>query len=174
MWLGIPYGPPWHHGDVIRLRSVAFVAAAWILGAATSVGVGLLALTLVGEDLRGDASRPLTADASVVAGTASTIAPTIVASPTGPTPSTTATIPTGETRRLSSPGGDVLARCSAAGVYLVYWSPAQGFRTDDVNRGPAPVATLSFERATVETKLKITCVGGVPQLEILGQQRDDD
>ena len=65
-----------------ELPSQPLMLAAWILGATTSIGVGLLALTLVGEDLRGDASRPLTADATVVADQTSTPAPTTqVASP---------------------------------------------------------------------------------------------
>jgi hypothetical protein len=167
MRLGKPYGLACHDGAVIRLRPVAFVVAAWILGATTSVGVGLLALTLVGEDLRGDASRPLTADAAVVAEQPSALVPTPTAA-SSPTPSASATEPTatGDDRRLSSPGGDVVARCTTAGAYLVYWSPGQGFRTDHVNRGPAQIATVSFEGPTSEVRLTITCAGSVPQLEV--------
>jgi hypothetical protein len=156
---------------VIRLRPVAFVVAAWILGATTSVGVGLLALSLVGEDLRGDASRPLTADAAAVSDNVaeqpSALVPTTTAA-SSPTPSASATEPTatGDDRRLSSSGGDVVARCTTSGAYLVYWSPGQGFHTDHVNRGPAQIATVSFEGPNSEVKLTITCAGGVPQLEV--------
>jgi hypothetical protein len=158
---------------VIRLRPVAFVVAAWILGATTSIGVGLLALTLVGEDLRGDASRPLTADAAAVVDEPATPAPTTpVASPSA-SPVTSATEPSTDDRRLTSAGGDVVARCSADGAYLVYWSPAPGYRTDDVIRGPAALAMVQFEGLGVEVKVRVTCAGGIPQPQVVTEPHDD-
>jgi hypothetical protein len=164
---------------VIRPRAAALSVAAWVLGAATSIGVGLLALALVGEDLRGDASRPLTADAAAVVAdpTPSAHPPattTTAASPTSPGAAATVAGALGDDRRLTSAGGDVVARCTTAGAYLVYWTPAQGFRTDDVQRGPAPVSTLTFEATSAEIKLKITCVGGTPQLEVATDGHGDD
>jgi hypothetical protein len=166
MGLGPPYGPAWHDVGVIRVRPAAFVVAAWVLGATTSVGVGLLALALVGEDLRGDASRPITADAAVIAEPSP--APTTAAATSTATPSGSATAPVaiGDDRQLTSSGGDVVARCTTAGAYLVFWTPAQGFRAEHVNRGPAPAATLAFEGLNAEVKLTVTCSGGVPQLQV--------
>src|SRR4029077_15570713 len=95
------------------------------------------------------------------------------ATPTSPNAAATPSLAVGEDRRLSSLGGDVVARCEAAGAYLAYWSPAQGFRTDDVKRGPAPVATLTFEGPNIEVTLKVPCAGGVPQLEVVSDHHDN-
>ena len=52
----------------------------------------------------------------------------------GSTPSHSPTSGASVTRVLTSPGGSVVARCSApssaATVYLVSWSPAQGYQVD--------------------------------------------
>ena len=53
------------------------------------------------------------------------------------------------TRVLTSSGGSVVAQCSAASssatVYLVSWSPAQGYQVDEVRRGPAQHASIDYE-----------------------------
>src|SRR5439155_12282407 len=47
-------------------------------------------------------------------------------------------------RVLTSTGGTVVARCVDGGAYLVSWSPAQGYRAEEVRRGRAAVARVSF------------------------------
>ncbi|MEV5598162.1 hypothetical protein [Streptomyces sp. NPDC052496] len=73
-------------------------------------------------------------------------------SPSGPaaSPSRTASgSPTarpagGGTVRLA--GGTATAECRTDGrVYLTAWSPATGYRADDVRRGPAATAAIEFE-----------------------------
>src|SRR5215472_16406389 len=63
---------------------------------------------------------------------------------------------------LQSPDGSVLAVCQAAGAYLQLWVPAQGFRADDPHRGPAAVASVTFERLRSEMILRVSCASGTP------------
>jgi hypothetical protein len=91
------------------------------------------------------------------------------AASTGSTAGPTSTGGAGADQPLDSPGGTVVARCMAGGVYLAFWSPAQGFRVDDVIRGPAAVARVSFESLTQEVTMTIRCVGGVAQSTV-GQE----
>jgi hypothetical protein len=64
---------------------------------------------------------------------------------------------------LSSQGGEVVASCQAAGAYLISWSPQQGYETDDVRRGPAAQAVVTFESPANSVVMQVTCQGGVPQ-----------
>ena len=74
-------------------------------------------------------------------------------------------------RVLTSTGGTVVARCVDGGAYLVSWSPAQGYRAEEVRRGRAAVARVSFA-ASRKIVLYVRCVAGVPQLHVGGG--DDD
>jgi serine/threonine-protein kinase len=56
----------------------------------------------------------------------------------------------------------VVASCEAAGVYLLTWSPAQGYAASQVVRGPAAVASVDFESTTQEVTMQVTCHGGIP------------
>jgi len=67
---------------------------------------------------------------------------------------------------LQSPDGSVLAVCQAAGAYLQLWVPAQGFRADDPHRGPAAVASVTFERLRSEMILRVSCVSGTPVAQV--------
>jgi hypothetical protein len=59
-------------------------------------------------------------------------------------------------------GGSIVARCSAGDVTLLSWSPAQGYRTDDVEPGPATAATVKFKADRTEVWVTVTCVAGEP------------
>jgi hypothetical protein len=88
-------------------------------------------------------------------------------SPTSPQPSVAASTSSAAERELFSEGGSVLARCIDGDAYLVAWSPAQGYHTDRVDRGPARTARVEFEgegEDEEEVELTITCVDGVPQV----------
>lgn len=62
---------------------------------------------------------------------------------------------------LTSSGGSVVARCSSssptATVYLVSWSPAQDYRVDDVQRGPAQEASIHLESGQDEVSVTYIC-----------------
>lgn len=67
---------------------------------------------------------------------------------------------------LTSRGGDVLASCQAGGAYLVSWSPAQGFLTGTVYRGPAQTAQVTYDPASGSggnaVTMVVSCSAGVP------------
>ena len=144
-----------------RPGPVAASVVAWTLGAAVSVGVGLLALSLIGVGLTTDSGDHLTqpvgrADSPVV---------TITPSPPSDNPSATASAaPTdpaavGTNRTIDTIGGNVVARCEPGGAYLVSWSPSPGYRADNVDRGPKAEARVSFESTTREINIRVTCIG---------------
>jgi hypothetical protein len=152
---------------VKRPGPIAASVAAWTLGAGISIGVGLLALSLIGVGLTTDSGDHLTqpvdrAEAPplvVVTSTPPDSAPPDSASAT-PSGSSAPTGPTvGPNRSIDTAGGNVVARCEPGGAYLLYWSPSPGFRAGVDIRGPAPVARLSFESSTREINVRVTCIG---------------
>ncbi|HEV7899509.1 MAG TPA: hypothetical protein VGP31_16880 [Planosporangium sp.] len=158
------------NGAVRRL--VASVLA-WIVGAVAAVGVGVLALSLIGDGLTSRTVQPLTPDvvAREVSAASARPSPTALPSraPAGQSPTPTAA---GTEKLVFSPGGTAIARCSGGQVYLVSWSPEQGFRAKDVYRGPAPQASVKFESGDAKVILAVRCVGGEPQATVT--QRGDD
>lgn len=145
-----------------RLHPLLASSLAWTVGAATAAGVGLLALSLIRSGLTEEAFQPLAPGAvgqAVAESTPPASAPVSVAPPTSsPSPAAAAT-----ERQVTSSGGTVLARCGDGQAYLVYWTPEPGFKAEDVIRGPAPTARVTFEAPGREVKVSIVCVGGVPQ-----------
>jgi len=82
--------------------------------------------------------------------------PTSVPAPVMPTSTRSAST------MLSSQGGTVVAECQSAGVYLVSWSPAQGYEADTVVRGPAATAKVTFESNANSVTMAVSCATGVP------------
>jgi hypothetical protein len=162
------------------LRRVSTGAAAWTVGAVASVAVSMLALTViggVGGDVQPPAPMPamgtgLSADAGSdsaspwPSGTAtpspSGMAGTGPGSPTAPPPSATP----GPPRQFTTSGGVVTAQCIGQLAYLLSWSPAPGYRVDDVRRGPGVDARVTFVMFSTrqENELAVRCVAGVPRL----------
>ena len=164
------------------LRRVSTGAAAWTVGAVASVAVSMLALTViggVGGDVQPPAPMPamnggLSADAGSDSASPSP-GGTATPSPSGmagggagsPTPPSAPASPTpGPPRQLTNSGGVVTAQCVGQLIYLVSWSPAPGYRVDDVRRGPALDARVTFVMLSTrqENELAVRCVAGVPRL----------
>jgi hypothetical protein len=89
------------------------------------------------------------------------------------TPAASATAvgtPAGGGTVLASADGDVVAECQAGGAYLESWSPAQGFVVDDVYRGPAQTARVTFTPATGSDDSAVTmlvsCSAGTPSAKV--------
>ena len=59
-------------------------------------------------------------------------------------------------------GGTVSVSCQAAAISLVYASPQDGWRVEIEKRGPATVE-VDLAREGQGTKLKASCVNGIPQ-----------
>jgi hypothetical protein len=89
----------------------------------------------------------------------------------GPTPTHSPTSSASITRVLTSSGASVVVRCSSASssatVYLVSWSPAQGYRVDDVRRGPAQEASIDLEghEGSVSVTYDCSSTGPVQHVE---------
>jgi hypothetical protein len=158
---------------------------AWIVGAVAAVAVGVLALSMIGDDLTSRTAQPLSQDAVAREASDAPAGPTPAASESsqlGLAPSTSPAAPSpaaapgqgsgGVDRLVSSPGGTAIARCANGQVYLVSWSPEQGYRTDNVARGPAAVASLKFESDANKVFLSVRCAGTEPQGSVT-QQADD-
>jgi hypothetical protein len=175
-------------GDVRRL--VASVLA-WIVGAVTAVGVGILALSLIGDGLTTRTVQPLTPD--VVAREASAVPVDPAPAPATPSstpgdddpsgsapPSPPRSAPASATgqqasadKLLWSAGGSVIARCTGANVYLVSWSPEPGYRAHDVVRGPAAQASVRFDNDDDRVAVSVGCVSGTPVATVIRRGGDD-
>jgi hypothetical protein len=141
------------------LRPVVIAVVAWLVGAATAVTVGVLALSIVGADLFGPAD-PLAQAAAPVP------SPDSAAGTDLPRPGTSSAPAADAERTFTLASGTVVARCVDGAAYLVLWSPAPGFRAEDVTRGPAAVTRVKFETRGQEIKVTVRCVDGVPQSQV--------
>jgi hypothetical protein len=67
---------------------------------------------------------------------------------------------------FTTPEAMVTAECVGQLAYLVSWSPAPGYRVDDVRRGPATVARVQFAMfgSRREAVVGVECSTGMPQL----------
>jgi hypothetical protein len=153
---------------------------AWLLGAAAAttgsmVAVGQLANSLLGaptqqlagavnsDELNAGGPASATPAASVSGGpsptpVAGSVTPTVSADAPADDPGTQSSAPT----LLTSADGSVLATCQQGGAYLVYWSPAQGFSADQVDRGPAQVASVTFTSQAGGVVMRVSCTSGTP------------
>ncbi|BCJ58290.1 septum formation initiator [Micromonospora endophytica] len=167
-------------------RRTFLVAAGWLATALVATVIGLAAIQLVGESLTGtpggvrsqdEVARALAEPVPTTPAGPSTGEP---ASPAAPTTPGTSAAPDGQSptavpaspsaepgnrRSFSSPGGSAVAECVPGGVYLSFWSPQQGYRVDDVDRGPDDDAEVTFVGPSGKHELSVRCVGGVPVLE---------
>jgi len=162
----------------------------WLLGAATATCGSMLAVDHLANGLVATGSQQLsTADVrNDLAGSADASARPSAANParTKPAPARTpaklagprsgaspepsdpsdpsGSAPAGSL--LLSKGGSVMAVCQAGQAYLQYWSPAQGFQADDVFRGPAAQARITFESVGGSVVMTVTCAGGQPTAKL--------
>jgi hypothetical protein len=84
------------------------------------------------------------------------------ATPPDQGPATASPPATGDGTVLTSPGGEVMASCQAAGAYLISWSPLQGYEVNGVTRGPAATALVTFASNVNQVTMKVSCSAGVP------------
>ncbi|WP_433531714.1 septum formation initiator [Micromonospora sp. CA-263727] len=155
-------------------RRTILAVAGWLATAVVATLIGVAAIRLVGESLTGTPGgvRSQEEIARALAEPAPT-APTAPATPTGvPTsappvvtsPASPSAEP-GNRRSYTSRGGGVVAECVPGGAYLVSWYAHQGYRVDDVDRGPDDEAEVKFVGPGGEDELSVRCVGGVPMPE---------
>jgi hypothetical protein len=151
--------------------------AGWLVTAALAAGVTLAAVSVLGSGIFGGSTQTMSQEevdralaavtVSPEAGSASSPAPT---DPSAPSPTTGPPEPAGsDPTVVSSAGGGVIARCTGTAAEVLSWTPAQGFRTEKVERGPAPEVQVEFESDDRDVKVGLRCEDGTPIAEI-----DDD
>ncbi|GIG89990.1 septum formation initiator [Plantactinospora endophytica] len=165
-------------------RRTLLAVAGWLLAALVATGTGLAAVQVIGAGLTGPAGE-LRSPAEVSRALAATPPPTGFAPPAaggsappsgpvpsggtvGATPTTTGPspgVPTGadDSRRLlSTPGGTVVAECAGRQVWLTAWTPAQGYRVGEVERGPDDDAEVTFHGSGQRIEVEVECADGKP------------
>jgi hypothetical protein len=161
---------------------VFLTIGAWLLGAGAATCGSLVAVSLIGQSIGGQAAQPLTASGvnRALAADDQGSHPSPAASPARatrpvatapPSPPSGAAAPAGTL--LSSAGGSVVAVCHPAGAYLISWSPQPGYAADDVARGPAATARVLFETGSQGVSMAVSCTGSVPSASVTSVGDDD-
>ena len=88
-------------------------------------------------------------------------------------PSASSDAPTPAGTLLESGEGSAMADCVAGGAYLLYWSPDQGFWAEDVVRGPAGTASVTFRGPGAGVIMRVSCPAGVPVAHLYQLSPDD-
>ena len=123
------------------------LGAAWTASAAAAVGLGFLAVSLVGAS----------ASPGPVASTSSPA--------TTPTATSGTVAPSGET---ATAGGTVFASCDGA-VATLASAPAPGWWVDD----SSDQGEVEFRNGTQKVEVRAVCVDGGPQFTVEGPRADD-
>lgn len=92
-------------------------------------------------------------------------APTDAAEPTTQPPATTD--PPSSGRTLSSAGGAVVAECAGGKSELTSWDPAEDYKVDKVDAGPALASVITFKKKSARIRMTVTCVAGIPTAVVL-------
>jgi hypothetical protein len=148
-------------------RRVLLGILGWLAVAATATGAGVAAIGVLEDGITGSRVRPL--DSEAVRRDLSRTG--VVSTPPAPGAFPSAS-PTGGgvTRNLAADGGTVNARCDGGRVTIMAWTPAQGYQADDLDRGPAVAATLTFKSDRLEYAVTVTCEAGAP---VAHSEKDD-
>lgn len=149
-------------------RRPILAAAGWLATTAAATLVGLAAIQLVGTGITGtpggvrdqrEVARALASPAPVAttagAGPTAGATPTAIAASRPPAAS-------GTGRTFRTAGGTALAECGPDGVRLVSWSPAQGYRVKEAERGPDEHVEVRFVGPDGEHELRLRCRGSEP------------
>lgn len=164
-----------HHAAGGSVGRKAAGLLAWLVGTVCAVGVGALSLSLIGSGL-GDRSRPPLAAQVGAAPSASgsaqspSASPSARSTPSAPPHSQPAPTASPLQRTFTFSVGSVTARCDGDQAYLVSWSPAQGYRVDEVRRGPAPIVGVQFESFAGERGVAVRCVAAIPRASLSGDE----
>ncbi len=160
---------------------------AWLLGAVTATTGSMIAVHELAHGLLVSQTQQLGAGTTAVGLVAGSASPS--PSPAAPSatassnrrpvkrhtvrPSASSDAPTPAGTLLESGEGSVMADCVAGGAYLLYWSPNQGFWADDVARGPAGTASVTFRGPGAGVIMRVSCPAGVPVAHLYQLPGDD-
>ncbi|MEO3810279.1 hypothetical protein ABGB17_14860 [Sphaerisporangium sp. B11E5] len=137
-------------------RGALLASLGWLTAATLTTATTTWAITLLGRGLSEPVVSPMSAAQITQAlATATT--------PSGATPRPTAS-PGSAGRAFTTTGGTVVATCAGGRPTLVAWSPAQGYKTDDVNDSSGHAVTVEFESENTKVAVTIACAGGTPAM----------
>ena len=142
-------------------RTVA-LAALWTASAASAVGLGFLAVSLVDAEAS-PGTRPIAATESV---SAAPSAPDDAGLPTPAPQPPAAAPPSGE---YATVGGTVFASCDG-GILQVAAAPATGWWVDDQDQH----GEVEFESATEKIEVHVACADGAPSFRDEGLRADEN
>ena len=143
---------------------ILLLVAGWLAGAAAAATGVTLALSALGSGLFGSAGQTLS-----VAQVEQQLAQA------GPEPSAAATgsqpVDQGGTPAVkNTSGGLVVVRCTSQGATMTV-TPAQGYRADDVQLGPARVVWTSLRSDSSEVHVTASCATGQPRISVSSEPR---
>jgi hypothetical protein len=161
-------------------RRWSLAVAAWLAAAVLTTVAGIAAISSLGAGLLGGADRPLSPvqvasqlAAEPAASAVPSKPPSSAASSVAATPppgsadsSATTTPPATRTKVLVTTGGSIVTSCTGGLARLHSWSPAQGYRADHAEPGPAAEASIRFEGDRDEVRATVTCADDQPQLSV--------
>ncbi|WP_326824860.1 hypothetical protein [Streptosporangium sp. NBC_01756] len=138
----------------------------WLAAAVLTTLGATWAVSLIGTDITGQAVRSMTLEeverSLATASAVPTVAPPARSGPYG------------ETGNFSYAAGSVTAACDTGRALLLSWTPAPGYGVDEVERGPAPTASVVFESDDRKTTIKLTCPSGAPVATVRSVAEHDD
>lgn len=170
---------------------------AWLLGAVTATCGSLLAVSLLGTGFGVSAGQGQQLTAAAVNAALASPPKEHTAPPAGhgsPVPSTRPHRARGQHARtpqsspaapaspvqdaqpgtlLASPAGTLVASCGPGGAYLVSWSPAQGYGSEQIVRGPAAIARVMFDAGSSYLTMAVSCHAGTPVANTVWGHDDD-
>jgi uncharacterized membrane protein YgcG len=153
-------------------------AVLWLAGAALAAAGAAVVISLLGTDLFGGSSRPLTQGevAQRLAANSSATSPTgPTTQPPGQHPSSSPPVPAARRITFPTAAGSVTASCSGGLATLNSWSiTTPGYEGDGYLQGPARAAWIRFKSGSAEQTVTVTCRGGVPQHVISKHDAGDD
>ncbi|MEU8076346.1 hypothetical protein AB0B31_12955 [Catellatospora citrea] len=142
-------------------RGTVVMAAGWLVAAAVTAAVAVAGVDTIGAGLLGGSGQhPVLSsdDVDRLLADELSLSPSAQPSPGAATPAPTGQPSAGAAiRSLSTPGGVVHASCAGGAVTLASWSPAQGYRADDPEPGPAREARIKFKKDKNEMRVVVTC-----------------
>src|SRR3954453_15298917 len=136
------------------MRRALLLGTVWTASADTSIGLGFLAVSLVG-DSASSGTLPVAATGSTSAGSSAGSAPVAAASPAAAAQQATA-------------GGTVFADCGG-GRPVLAGVPVEGWSADDSN-DPSKV---EFRNGTQSVEVRAVCADGSPQFTVEGPRADN-
>src|SRR4051812_919206 len=144
------------------MKRTAAYAALWTASAASAVGLGFLAVSLVDADAS-PGTQPIAATESLTA------APPASGDPTAPAPEPQPQPPAAApaSGEHATAGGTVFASCDG-GILQVAAAPAAGWWLDDQDQ-PGEV---EFGSGTQQAEVHVTCADGVPVFRDEGVRAD--